>query len=906
MVPNGGLLPWDNTTSNCRTSATAINPYQPVTPGSTITYLWGVPSEAGPVGPNATISSRLWLYGSSVDPKLHDNAGLVGPIIVTGPGVAMEEDGRPSDVDRELVVLFQVVNEGSSAMLPYNSPALTSGVPYTNMAVNGYVWCNMPRDHLTLAVGERVRWHLASVGSNDSLHNYHWHGHTVEVNGHHMDEFTGIPGATYSADMKLDEPGIWMLHCHVDLHMDGGMVTLYTVQGDPAPFPAGGTERVYYVAAEEAEWSYTGADSLEMCGHTPKSSMGDMDASNFVEGPLAAGVKTRLGPKLIKTLYMEYTDDTFTVKKIRPLDDSYLGFVGPILRASVGDTIKVVLLNRASINISMHPHGLRYSKANEGAMYRDGTAANQKLDDAVQPNQAYTYLWQVPPRSGPGPRDPSSVVWMYHSHLNETAETYAGLVGAIIVTSPAKAFNSVSDPRPIDVDREVITFFSVTDEIASSNFMDNLRTRLGDGGALAADADTVDELRSDPGFQKHMLKHSINGFLFCSMPKLTFVQGDKVRMYAMALGSLRDMHTPNMGGPRFDYEEQHLDSVQMSPGSMITADVIMTSPGGGGGAAAAAGIGWGGMGWGGVGSGGLVNTTRPSGVTRKYYIQAEAVEWDYAPSGYKAYSDASFTVATRRPRITVGDILEIHLRNNLTDLPDYPVNIQMGGGLGELLGEDMCPKVAAGETCVYRWMIPASAGPGTADFSTTVYGYTSTVDVVSAPSAGLVGALVVAAPGVLQPSKLQPGAVVPAGVDLMIPLHWQMMDEEMSPYWDMNKQIAGVNETAINNEALIATYHEGNLKHAINGFLYCNLPGLNIPTGSTVRWLLVTYGSESDFHAPYFMGQATKVDMAGFSTLASLMPSVARVADMLAVAKGTWLLSCAVEDYYLLAEFTVA
>lgn len=55
-----------------------------------------------------------------------------------------------------------------------------------------------------------------------------------------------------------------------------------------------------------------------------------------------------------------------------------------------------------------------------------------------------------------------------------------------------------------------------------------------------------------------------------------------------------------------------------------------------------------------------------------------------------------------------------------------------------------------------------------------MYGYTSTVDVATAPSAGLAGALVVAAAGTLQPSKVVPQQEVPPGVDLMIPLYWQV------------------------------------------------------------------------------------------------------------------------------------
>ena len=38
--------------------------------------------------------------------------------------------------------------------------------------------------------------------------------------------FTGVYGAV---QMKADNPGTWMLHCHVHDHIVGGMETFYTV-----------------------------------------------------------------------------------------------------------------------------------------------------------------------------------------------------------------------------------------------------------------------------------------------------------------------------------------------------------------------------------------------------------------------------------------------------------------------------------------------------------------------------------------------------------------------------------------------------------------------------------------------------------------------------------------------------
>ena len=53
--------------------------------------------------------------------------------------------------------------------------------------------------------------------------------------------------------------------------------------------------------------------------------------------------------------------------------DPTLGFLGPTLRAKVGDTIKVTLKNNARFTTGLHPHGVLYSKSSEGSPYDDGT-----------------------------------------------------------------------------------------------------------------------------------------------------------------------------------------------------------------------------------------------------------------------------------------------------------------------------------------------------------------------------------------------------------------------------------------------------------------------------------------------------------------------------------------------------
>jgi hypothetical protein len=47
------------------------------------------------------------------------------------------------------------------------------------------------------------------------------------------------------------------------------------------------------------------------------------------------------GPRYLKARYNEYTDATFTTKVERSEDEEYMGILGPVIRAEVGDTIDV-------------------------------------------------------------------------------------------------------------------------------------------------------------------------------------------------------------------------------------------------------------------------------------------------------------------------------------------------------------------------------------------------------------------------------------------------------------------------------------------------------------------------------------------------------------------------------------
>jgi FtsP/CotA-like multicopper oxidase with cupredoxin domain len=49
------------------------------------------------------------------------------------------------------------------------------------------------------------------------------------------------------------------------------------------------------------------------------------------------------------------------------------GILGPLIRAEVGDTIQIHFKNNAKHPHSLHPHGVFYDKASEGAEHDDGS-----------------------------------------------------------------------------------------------------------------------------------------------------------------------------------------------------------------------------------------------------------------------------------------------------------------------------------------------------------------------------------------------------------------------------------------------------------------------------------------------------------------------------------------------------
>jgi len=310
--------------------------------------------------------------------------------------------------------------------------------------------------------------------------------------------------------------------------------------------PRRGAVRTYFIAADRVDWDYT-----------PRGrNLTGVPVQEGAEDP-ASNTPHRIYPKAI---YREYTDATFKTLKARPPQWEHLGILGPLIRAEVGDTIRVVFRNNTKLSCTMHPHGLEYAKASEGALYSDGDSTG-KAGDMVRPGETYTYMWYVPERAGPGPMDGSSVLWMYHSHFVESKDMNTGLLGPIIVTARGA---SRSDGSPKGVDREFVLAFAIFDE-TDSWYFDAWSTHVEHSGRMKS---------SNPLFRDKHLLYSINGYTEGNLPLLTMKKGERIRWYLLSNSNEEDVHMVHWHGETVIYNQMRTDTVPLQPMSMAIADMV--------------------------------------------------------------------------------------------------------------------------------------------------------------------------------------------------------------------------------------------------------------------------------------------------------------------------------------------
>ncbi|XP_030743570.2 hephaestin isoform X5 [Echinops telfairi] len=387
-----------------------------------------------------------------------------------------------------------------------------------------------------------------------------------------------------------------------------------------------GATRVYYLGIQDVQWNYA-PKGRNIIKNQPLDN--DTIASSFLKSD-----KNRIGSIYQKTIYKEYRDSSYMDEVTQP---AWLGFLGPVLQAEVGDVMLVHLKNFATRPYTIHPHGVFYEKDSEGSLYPDGSSGKLKADDCVPPGGSHVYNWTIPESHAPTDADPACLTWIYHSHVDAPRDIATGLIGPLLTCKRGALDKNIS-PRRLDVDHDFFLLFSVVDENLSWHLNDNIAN-------YCSEPASVD--KEDKAFQESNRMYAINGFVFGNLPELIMCAQKRVAWHLFGMGNEVDVHTAFFHGQMLTIRGHRTDVAHVFPATFVTAEMVPQE----------SGI------W-------LISCQVNShlqngmqalykvkscseappvyqltGKVRQYFIEAHEIQWDYGPMGY----DGSTGKSLREP-----------------------------------------------------------------------------------------------------------------------------------------------------------------------------------------------------------------------------------------------------------------
>ncbi|WP_405581856.1 multicopper oxidase domain-containing protein [Streptomyces sp. NBC_01190] len=236
------------------------------------------------------------------------------------------------------------------------------------------------------------------------------------------------------------------------------------------------------------------------------------------------------------------------------------GIPGPVLRARVGDVIKVHFKNNDTAHKwphSVHPHGVRYDQDSDGGWLAD---VPDRPGTAVPFGGTYTYTWMCTPGSVGS--------WPYHDHAAPQSVAHAAATG----TAPAAGMASmghgggggggpvmeigaelglfgmlaITDADTPEVDREFVLFFHDVSAADAPPLAQDVS--LCNGGAFVDNA-----------------------------PTFTAKVGERVRWRVGTLGN--SFHTFHIHGHRWWSSEGWVDTQVLGPATTLTVEYLEDNPG---------------------------------------------------------------------------------------------------------------------------------------------------------------------------------------------------------------------------------------------------------------------------------------------------------------------------------------
>ncbi|KAK2905616.1 coagulation factor V isoform X1 [Channa argus] len=632
-------------------------------------------------------------------------------------------------------------------------------------------------------------------------------------------------------------------------------------------------ERRYYVAAVEIDWKYSDNATLGF------------------------------GPTYKKVVFREYEKD-FKQPKTHP---SWLGLVGPTLRAEEGETLVVTFRNMAKGPYSIHPHGVAYGKQSEGANYFDNTSQKEKEDDVVLPNCEHVYYWEVTSDVAPQPHDPTCLTYTYISHQNVVEDYNSGLVGTLLICKPGSLDES---GKQIGAHHEYVFLFGVFDEKASK---------------YKSTAQASDE----------QVKYTINGYTKGSLPDVSICAHAPVNLHLLGMSSEPELFSVHMNGQVLRQTGHKVSSVGLISGSSTTASMVALYTGR----------------WMlssrtvkhvEAGMHGFVNVEKCDGFEAprrrmtieqkrqsrewKYYIAAEEIVWDYAPeipkhidqdfkdqylkqsstrigqrykkAVYVLYTNESFTVEKenkqRKDELGIlGPVIRAQIRDVITivfkNKASRPYSIYPHGltieksqeGFNYPEGGNQSYGVQPGETHTYVWRVVEEDEPLEADSRCLTRMYHSAVDAPRDITSGLIGPMLICKSQSLNVRNVQLKA------DKEQHAGFAVFDENKSWYLDYN--IRQYSDQSKVNKA-DPDFYKSNVMHTINGYVFESNERLGFCNGEVVTWHVSSIGAQDYVQTATFYGHSFELNDRQEDFL-NLYPMTGETITMNMDNIGVWLLA---------------
>ncbi|XP_071416980.1 coagulation factor V isoform X1 [Pithys albifrons albifrons] len=646
---------------------------------------------------------------------------------------------------------------------------------------------------------------------------------------------------------------------------------------DPEKRVAGAAKvREHYIAAQITSWTYK-PESEE------KSRLEHSD------------------PVFKKISYREYEVD---FKREKPAD-TFAGLLGPTLRAEVGDTLVIHLKNMADKPVSIHPQGLVYSKNEEGALYDDRTSSAEKKDDAVLPGQVYTYMWDVSEEVGPREADLPCLTYAYYSHVNMAMDFNSGLIGALLICKKGSLNEDGSQKL---FDREYVLMFGVFDEKKSWQ-------------------------------RSASVKYTINGYSDGTLPDLEACAYDNISWHLIGMSSKPEIFSIHINGQSMEQRHHRVSTINLVGGASTTVNMTVTEEGR-----------WlisslvqkhlqaGMHGYLTVRDCGdkVVKKSRLSYKERlmvknwEYFIAAEEVTWDYAPTipasldrNYKTqhldnysnligkkykkaifrqYTDATFTKRLENPhpketgilgpviRAQLNDKVKIVFKNKASrpysiyfhgvtfsknaEGADYPLDSTGNGTQSR--------GVEPGKTYTYEWKISKTDQPTAQDAQCITRLYHSAVDIERDIASGLIGPLLICKSEALTQKGVQKKA------DGEQQAMFAVFDENKSWYLEDNIKEYCSNPASVKRDD--PKFYNSNIMHTINGYVADSSEILGFCQDTVVQWHFSSVGTHDEIVSVRLSGHSFLYRGKYEDTL-NLFPMSGESVTVEMDNGGTWLLA---------------